>query len=50
MWLINKLRSRSAADSSESLVTRLLAVSFLFFFMKGMVWLTILAFTWVRFF
>jgi hypothetical protein len=50
MWLINKLRPEPVATASQTLFTRFLAASFLFFFIKGMVWLAVFALAWARLF
>ncbi len=48
MRLLNKLRPRLVVTASQPLFARLLAASFLFFFIKGMVWLAIFALAWAR--
>jgi hypothetical protein len=50
MWVISKLRSARVANSPESFMARVLAASFLFFLIKGLVWLAIFGFAWVRLF
>lgn len=50
MWATNKLRSYRLRGSSETVIARLLSLSFLFFFIKGMVWLAIFSLTYFQFF
>lgn len=49
MWAINKLRSARNGNSPETFIARMLSFSFLFFFIKGMVWLAIFAITYFQF-